>query len=280
MKRLIIAVVLAFAMATASSATPKSQADTVVIATSNLATPMKVTVIQPKQALEKDNDRRYPTVYLLNGFSGDYRTWPKMVGTLDSLANQYGMIFVCPDGRDSWYWDSPVDPKMQMESFFINDLVPYIDKHFPTINNPAQRAITGLSMGGHGALWLAIRHSDIFGNAGSMSGGVDIRPFPENWKMKQRLGEYDKNRQRWTDYTVAGIIPQLKKGQLNITFDCGTSDVFTKVNDQLHQTLLERGIEHDYTSRPGGHNQKYWKNSILYHLLFFNEQFKKQPEQR
>ena len=39
-----------------------------------------------------------------------------------------------------------------------------------------------LSMGGHGALWNAIRHSDIFGAAGSMSGGVDIRPFPDNWR--------------------------------------------------------------------------------------------------
>ena len=48
-------------------------------------------------------------------------------------------------------------------------------------------------MGGHGALWLAIRHQDIFGAAGSTSGGVDIRPFPDNWDMKKQLGEYKNN---------------------------------------------------------------------------------------
>ncbi len=275
MKRFFIAAAILIVSAIAAVAAPKTQADTVTVATTNLGSPMKVTVIVPSEALQADNTKRFPTVYLLNGYGGDYSTWPGMVTSLDSLSNQYGMIFVCPDGRDSWYWDSPIDKNMQMESFFINDLIPYIDQNFPTINDPKKRAITGLSMGGHGSLWLAIRHSDIFGNAGSMSGGVDIRPFPNNWKMKLRLGERDENQQSWTDHTIAGILPQLKNGQLNITFDCGTSDIFTKVNDELHQALLERGIEHDYTSRPGGHNKPYWRNSILYHLVFFNEQFKK-----
>jgi len=43
-------------------------------------------------------------------------------------------------------------------------------------------------MGGHGGLFLGIRHSDLFGNAGSVCGGVDIRPFPNSWDIKKSLG--------------------------------------------------------------------------------------------
>ena len=90
------------------------------------------------------------------------------------------MIIVCPDGGfGSWYWDSPVDAGSQYETYVSNELVTWIDSKYKTIKTRKGRAITGLSMGGQGALYLAFRHQDIFGAAGSMSGGVDIRPFPE-----------------------------------------------------------------------------------------------------
>ena len=74
----------------------------------------------------------------------------------------------------SWYWNSPVDPKSQYETFISDELIKAIDSKYKTIKNRTGRAITGLSMGGHGALYLAIKHQDVFGAAGSMSGGVDI----------------------------------------------------------------------------------------------------------
>ena len=67
-------------------------------------------------------------------------------------------------------------------------------------------------MGGHGALWLAIRHQDIFGAAGSTSGGVDIRPFPDNWDMKKQLGEYINNKEIWDNHTVINQINKLQDG--------------------------------------------------------------------
>ncbi|MDO4319812.1 MAG: alpha/beta hydrolase family protein [Bacteroidales bacterium] len=246
--------------------------DTLSIANKYLDTPESVVVITPETGRA---DARYPTVYLLNGFSGDHKSWIKMRPDLPELADRYGFVIVMPDGRDSWYWDSPVDPKMQMESFFVYDLVPYIDMHYPTFPEASMRAVSGLSMGGHGALWLGMRHSDIWGSAASMSGGVDIRPFPEKWKMKLRLGEKKDNEDVWNSHTVINLVPTLKPGQLNIAFDCGASDFFAAVNDDLHKALLDAGIDHDYTSRPGTHSQAYWRNSLLYHLLFFNEAFKK-----
>ncbi len=259
-------------LAAVLSMTARNQADTLAIASRSHASPLKVTVVQPEQALKDGNTSRFPTVYLLNGYSGDYTTWPKLQN-LDSLATHYGMIFVCPDGRDSWYWDSPLNNKMKMESFIVKTLVPYIDSHYPTIDDPSKRAITGLSMGGHGALYLAIRNSDIFGNAGSTSGGVDITKFPDKWKMDRTLGKYAQNRETWNRHSVTNIARQLKPGQLNIIFDCGESDFFKPVNDNLHRQLLEDGIKHDYISRPGRHSQPYWSNAILYQLMFFDRNF-------
>jgi len=185
------------------------------------------------------------------------------------------MVFVLPDGRNSWYWDAPADPRMQMESFITRELVPAMDAALPVRREASQRAITGLSMGGHGALWLAMRHPDIFGSAGSMSGGVDIRPFPKSWNMPDRLGAKADYPQRWEEHTVVNLVPTLKPGMLNITVDCGTDDFFAGVNRELHRRLLDAGIPHDYTERPGGHSHAYWANSIRYHLLFFNEVFRR-----
>jgi len=184
-------------------------------------------------------------------------------------------VFVLPDGRDSWYWDSPLRPEMQMESFIIKDLVPYIDAKYPTLKSRDKRAISGFSMGGPGALWLATRHPDIFGSVGSMSGGVNIMPFPKNWKMALWLGPQEQNKEVWEAHTVASLVPQMKEAGLNIIFDCGTDDFFAGVNNDLHNALAEAGVPHDYTSRPGAHTHAYWGNSLLYHLLFFNEIFKK-----
>lgn len=256
------------------SAVVPSTADTITLE-SKLVTPsVKVTVIHP---VWTDDATRYPVVYLLNGFGGDYRAWPESQPRLHQLAQEKGIIIVCPDGRDSWYWDSPVVPQMQMESLITRVLVPLIDSTYPTIADPAHRAITGLSMGGHGALWLAMRHPDLFGSMGSMSGGVNITPFPKKWKMENWLGPYDQNKELWESHTVINLVPTLTPGQ-NIIFDCGVDDFFAGVNEELHQALLAKGIPHDYTSRPGRHSWDYWRNSILYHLQFFSEVFRKASE--
>lgn len=104
--------------------------DTVTVATKHLATPMKLIVYTPDAA---SAGGCFPTVYMLHGFAGDYTNWSLKEPRLAGLADSYGMILVFPDGRDSWYWDSPVDKSMQMESAITCDVVPYIDRHFPTV---------------------------------------------------------------------------------------------------------------------------------------------------
>ena len=186
-----------------------------------------------------------------------------------------GIIFVCPDGKNSWYWDSPKNQAYRYETFVASELVKHTDKNYATIPEKKGRAITGLSMGGHGALWLAIRHKEIFGAGGSTSGGVDIRPFPKNWEMNKQLGDYESDKTLWDQHTVITQVDKIKDGDLALIIDCGEQDFFLEVNKALHKMLLEKNISHDFITRPGGHNGQYWNNSIDYQILFFDKFFKK-----
>ncbi len=242
--------------------------DTVNIYSAFLHKPVKFVVIQPDQ-----NKNPLPTVFLLHGYSGNYASWVTIAPQLQAKANQLQLNIVCPDGANSWYYDSPIDSTIQYESFLMKELIPYVDQYYPTINDRTKRAITGLSMGGHGGLYLSIRHSDIFGAGGSTSGGVDIRPFPNNWEIKKALGEYEKNQSVWDANTVMTLVEGLKKNQLKLIIDCGLDDFFLKVNRSLHEKLQALKIDHDYIERPGAHNAPYWKNSIDYQLLFFKKYF-------
>jgi len=256
--------------AQSAAATEKHQGDTVTVSGKYIDRPMKVTVVTPESYLQEADTTRYPVLYLLNGHGGDYRNWSRIV-SLDDIADEFGCIIVCPSGFNSWYWDSPEMPGLQMESFITEELVPYIDSNYRTRTDRLGRAVTGFSMGGHGGLWLGIRHSDMFGSAGSTSGGVNIIPFPKNWSMSKSLGEYEDNKVRWEAHTVKNLVDSIKPGQLNIIFDCGTEDFFYKVNCDLDSALNARKIHHVYITAPGAHNGEYWSRSIYPQLRFFRE---------
>jgi S-formylglutathione hydrolase FrmB len=250
-----------------------AKVDTLLIKSPSMNKDVKVVVVTPDVALGK-KALACPVLYLLHGYGGNAKTWIGIKPNLPQIADEKGMIFVCPDGKNSWYWDSPLNPSYRYETFISSELVKYIDEHYKTIADRKGRAITGLSMGGHGALWLAIRHQDVFGAAGSTSGGLDIRPFPDNWDMKEQIGAKDAGVCDWDDYTVINQTGKLKDGALRIIFDCGYDDFFFEVNQAFHQKLLERGVMHDFIVRPGAHTGEYWSNSIDYQILFFLKFFR------
>ncbi|HXO76271.1 MAG TPA: alpha/beta hydrolase family protein [Puia sp.] len=249
--------------------------DTILVHSTAMNKDIKCVIIQPSAAKTSHTGASLPVIYLLHGYSGNYAQWPSTAPQLSKEADDLGILFVSPDGGyDSWYFDSPIDPSVRYETFMTKELIPYIDAHYPTAANREHRAITGLSMGGHGALYLAIRHKDLFGAAGATSGGVDFRPFPNNWGIKKDLGNFNEHQDNWDANTVLTAVDNLSNGDLKIIFDCGTSDFFLTVNRNLHQKLLDNKIDHDYTERPGGHNGAYWRNSIDYQVLFFWKYFK------
>ncbi|HXD78374.1 MAG TPA: alpha/beta hydrolase family protein [Puia sp.] len=263
----------------ASATCLASQVDTIEVHSASMNKDIRCVIVRPRAALiPGHHPSRFPVIYLLHGWAGNYAQWLETAPQLRQEADTYGMLLVCPDGGyDSWYFDSPADPSIRYETFISKELVAYVDGHYPTIPDRRGRAITGLSMGGHGALYLAIRHPDIFGAAGATSGGVDFRPFINNWGIKKDLGDSAADAE---NYTVVHAVDALRNGELAITFDCGTGDFFLPVNRELHRKLLEEKIDHDYAERPGGHDGAYWKNSIDYQLLFFRKFFTRSQDGR
>jgi S-formylglutathione hydrolase FrmB len=247
--------------------------DTVATYSASMKKTIKAVVITPDTYA---GAKELPVVYLLHGYSGNYSDWVKKAKEILKAADRYTCLIVCPDGGySSWYWDSPVDSSYKYETYVAKELVHWIDSKYKTIKDRKGRAITGLSMGGHGALFLALKHQAVFGAAGSMSGGVDIRPFPTNWDMAKRLGTYATQPENWEHHTVVNLLHLLTPHSLALLIDCGTEDFFFKVNCNLHEQLLYRNIAHDFIIRPGGHNWNYWSNAIEYQLLFFNSYFTK-----
>lgn len=269
----LIAVVSFFTFLLTAQISNAAKVDTVVTHSKVMNKDIKAVVITPTNYSVTN---KYPVVYLLHGFSDNYSAWltkPTEPNEVAKLSDRFNVIIVCPDGATSWYMDSPVDPAIKYETYIASELIPYVDAHFATIKDRTGRAITGLSMGGHGALFLAFRHQDIFGAVGSMSGGVDLRPFPGNWNLAADLGKYSEHHQNWDDNSIVNMTHLLSPNSLAIIFDCGSDDFFYKVNNNLHNELLERNIPHDFKIRPGGHSWSYWSNSINYQMLFFSRYF-------
>jgi S-formylglutathione hydrolase FrmB len=244
-----------------------AKVDTVETYSPSMHKTIKAIIIKPENY---DRLTSLPTVYLLHGHGSNNSAWLRNAPIIKELADRYQILLVCPDGNiSSWYVDSPVDSAWRYETNVGIELVNWIDEHYKTIKDRCARAITGFSMGGHGALYLAFKHQDTFGAAGSTSGGVDIRPFPNSWKIAGVLGTYKEHPENWEKNTVINMINLLTPGKLSLIIDCGTEDFFYKVNINFHNLLLENNIPHDFIIRPGAHNWAYWSNSVIYQLAFF-----------
>jgi len=270
MKRLLLIFLCFWALMPSQA----SVVDTIQIFSQAIQKNIKSVIITPDNYSDA---KELPVVYLLHGYSDNHLGWIKKAKGFEQAADLYNFIIVCPDGGfSSWYWDSPIDPTSKYETFVSEELIKAIDSRYKTIKDRKGRAITGLSMGGHGALFLAFRHQDIFGAVGSMSGGVDIRPFPNNWDIAKRLGTYAENPENWEKNTVINMLNLLTPNSLAIIIDCGTEDFFYKVNENLHRQLIYRNIPHDYITRPGGHTWPYWTNAVKFQMLFMSNYFSKQ----
>ncbi|WP_354003166.1 alpha/beta hydrolase [Algoriphagus limi] len=228
---------------------------------------------------------QYPVLYLLHGGSGAFSDWHQKVtepGLVPRLANEYQVIIVTPGvGPSSYYYDSPLMDSVKYESYMIKELIPFVDKNYRTLAKKESRAITGLSMGGHGAMMLAAKHPDLFVAVGTMSGvmNIDTRLWevPDDFRnlrrtgQKEMLGE-DLNYEApdFNPYTIVGLVDQIQENGHAIIIDCGVDDFLIKTNRQLRQMLLERKVPHEYIERPGAHTWKYWTEALPVHLLFFD----------
>ena len=216
----------------------------VEVPSASMKTNVTCSIILP-DGYEARGARRYPAVYMLHGAGNSHTSFADEVGMAG--CDKWNFIGVCPDGAvSSWWFDSPVDPKFRYETFVSKELVQWIDRNFATEARKEKRAITGGSMGGHGACWLGFRHRDVFGAIGNIHGGVDFRPFKWKWDIGDRLGWYDKNHELWLKHCCVYEAQKLRNGDVNLISIVGTADFFLNCNRQMHEILLANEVEHIY----------------------------------
>ena len=239
-----------------------SSVDTIAIPSAAMHKSIKAVIIKPDSYSE--GKKRFPVVYLLHGFGGNFSNWITKVHHIKQLADEYQMIIVCPDGAiGSWYFDSPVDSSYKYETFIGTEVPQYIDANFKTIADRKARAITGLSMGGHGGIFLAFRHSELYSACGSMSGALHVTVITKGYQVEQRLGDTAINRKYLNDWSALNVVENKPKDSLGIIIDCGTEDRVMPMNRAMHEKLLKLKVPHEYTERPGNHDWRYWNYSIF-----------------
>ncbi|TAH09860.1 MAG: esterase family protein, partial [Sphingobacteriia bacterium] len=206
--------------------------DTIAIPSASMHRAIKTVVIKPKTYTE---NKQFPVVYLLHGALQSYNNWILKVPHIKQLVDEMQMIIVCPDGgRTSWYFDSPIDSSFKFETFIGKELPQFIDANFKTIANRKARAITGLSMGGHGGIFIAFRHADTFSGCGSMSGALHVTVITKGYDVEKRLGDTGVNKKYWNDWSALNVIEKKPSDSLNIIIDCGTEDRVMPMNRAVH----------------------------------------------
>jgi S-formylglutathione hydrolase FrmB len=265
--------------------------------------------------------KRYPVAYYLHGLSGTETDWLSRAAidaVADSLigAGAPEMIIVMPDGDDSWY-ATPTEPvpyatcrdSIRSESaergcvksshyaeYIARDLVGYVDAHYRTLADRAHRGIGGLSMGGYGAVKLALQFPDVFAAAASHSGVLSPRligpnPFTLPPQYAARADTllrlklpgptiFGHDLSAWLDNDPAILASRLEKTgrpMPAIYMDVGRSDPFLHENQAFDFELSRLGIRHEYHEYAGTHNWRFWSTHIPESLAWMDSAINRVP---
>jgi len=221
-------------------------------------------------------DDPLPVLYLLHGLFGSCANWADLT-ELKSYVENSKLLVVMPEGGDNWYTDS----EEKYESYLINDLMPEIKSRFNASTERGYRAIAGNSMGGYGAIKLALKYPDIFSFAASFSGAFHVTRFVGDSAGKEfapsisRVFGNDNSQTRTANdlFAIASRASGNGKRLPGIYLDCGLDDEFIAANREFAATLTAAGVEHDYLEVAGGHDWPYWDGRVRYLISILKDKF-------
>ncbi len=210
----------------------------------------------------RQGGKKYPVLYLLHGIGGDDKEWlhggnPQII--LDNLyaeGKMDPMIVIMPNGRamkdDSATGNIFAPDKVKafatFEQDLLNDLIPYVQKHYPVYTDKDHRAIAGLSMGGGQSLNFGLGNLDKFAWIGSFSAAPNTK-------------------------TPEELVPDPAKARKELKLlwiSCGASDGLISFSQRTHDYLVKNDVPHIYYIEPGVHEFKVWKNGLyMFSQLIF-----------
>ncbi len=228
-----------------------------------------VVYLPPTYNTHIGQNKRYPVLYLLHGSPGQAYDWftagkaNQSADTLIALGKIPELIMVLPDGNGrpgaTSEWANSYDQRQLIESYVVNDVVRYIDSKYRTIPDAANRAIGGLSMGGFGAMNIAVHHPDIFGSVISLGGYY----YAEG-------GIWGNNAAYMQQNSPADVLPAKKQAwKLLFFLGAGTQDqpYFTDTQ-QFAQELSGLHIPYHLDIQQGYHSWTIWQTQMYNALLW------------
>jgi S-formylglutathione hydrolase FrmB len=224
----------------------------------------------------------YPVLYFLHGLGDNEKTLFNSGGwtLLDDLRQEHKLgdfLIVAPEGRRSFYINS-ADSSVRYSDFFLQEFIPLIEKKYRIAKGRSNRAISGISMGGYGALRFAFSHPEMFSAVSAQSAAL-ITESPQDLDTAARSGAplgkmladvfgnpIDSSHWKNNDPFLLAQKNAAALKRLGIYFNCGQDDNygFEKGAAALHEELQKEGVKHEYHLYPGDH-------SLAYFLVHFRE---------
>ncbi|MBT3379663.1 MAG: esterase family protein [Lentisphaerae bacterium] len=211
----------------------------------------------------------FPVFYLLHGLSDDYTIWHRRT-RIEWYVRERPLIVVMPDGFRGFYTNQEEGPAYA--SYMAKELPAFVERHFAASPAREQRCVGGLSMGGYGALRLALGYPERYVSTNSHSGAVLFGHLScaelerDNAEFRQIFGADPKG----SEHDLIALSRRAEQRQVipEIHIDCGTEDVLIEQNREFHAQLDEMGVTHVYREHPGAHTWDYWDVHIQDALQF------------
>jgi S-formylglutathione hydrolase FrmB len=280
---------LLFAISSSAMARAQSRIDCNALNSHILQRPVRYCVLLPPKY--DSAGLRYPVVYFLHGLGQNEQTLFNTGGwTLtDDLRQQHKVsdfLIVAPDGFRSFFVNS-ADGKSRYNDFFLSEFLPYIEHKYRIRGGRQARAITGVSMGGYGALRIAFAHPELFSSVSAQSAALmseSIQELNAAMRSGSQLGRVlapvfgqpiDAGHWRANDPFVLARAHAAGLKKLAIYFNCGRDDdfAFEKGAEALHRQLQAEGIPHEYHLYSGDHSLQYFLAHMGETLEFHSRAF-------
>jgi len=290
---------LVLAVMGASSARAQSRIDCNALNSRILKRPVRYCVYLPSgydAATAQHPARRYPVLYLLHGLGDNEQTLFNSGGwtLLDDLRNQHKMgdfLIVAPEGRRSFYINS-ADGRVRYSDFFLQEFMPLIEHKYSIRAGRQGRAISGISMGGYGALRFAFSHPELFSAVSAQSAAL-MTESPRELDAAGRTGApilsvlgpvfgRPIDVRHWNENNPLLLAKKNDAAlqKLAIYFNCGQEDNygFEKGAAELHDELLKERVKHEYHAYPGDHSITYFLSHFAEVMEFHSKAFGLLPE--
>jgi putative tributyrin esterase len=249
--------------------TPNVRLQDVTFHSSSLDRDITYRVILP---LSVPQGNRLPVIYLLHGGGGSYRDWSNYSDV--ARYAELGFLLVMPEGENSYYTNSATRPQDRFEDYIVEDLIADVGKRFPASAERRSQSIIGVSMGGYGAIKIALKHPGLYGFVAGLSSALDVPSRPFSIKRVSQYGGHARIFGTWGSETRRDIDPFLLVSSNDafasdppatpfMYLACGDREGLLGPNRRFANLLKQRGYRYEFHSVPGGnHDWNQWNSQL------------------